>query len=199
MPLSWIIRSPYRSSSTRPRLRRELAKKYDLSIPCLGSYVLSSEPAELEQAFAVAQACGADYLRVRVPWYSDAPEFSYADSLAETRAAYRWLSEQGHKTGIRSLIEIHNNSICPSASAAMRVLEGLDPATVGVILDPGNYAFEGLERMSMVMELLGPYLRHVHVKNATVSSVSETNDLGVKIIRCFLRLVGRALLIGHLY
>jgi sugar phosphate isomerase/epimerase len=161
---------------------KALATEHGMVIPCLGSYVLSSELEDLEQALAVAQACGASSMRVRVPWYPDGSQgASYNETLAATRSAYAWLSEQGRKIGVRSLIELHNNSICPTASAAMRVLEGLDPASVGVILDPGNYAHEGLERLPMVIDLLGPYLQHVHVKNATLAVSEATNPLGVKV------------------
>ncbi len=37
---------------------------------------------------------------------------------------------------------------------------------MGVIYDPGNMIFEGMENWQMGLELLGPYLSHVHVKNA---------------------------------
>jgi sugar phosphate isomerase/epimerase len=37
---------------------------------------------------------------------------------------------------------------------------------VGIILDAGNMVYEGYETYSMAVELLGPYLAHVHVKNA---------------------------------
>jgi len=37
---------------------------------------------------------------------------------------------------------------------------------VGVIYDPGNMVYEGYEQWKMGMELLGEYLRHVHVKNS---------------------------------
>src|SRR5262249_2245717 len=40
------------------------------------------------------------------------------------------------------------------------------PRTVGVIHDAGNMVYEGYEQYRMGLELLGPYLAHVHFKNA---------------------------------
>ena len=53
-----------------------------------------------------------------------------------------------------------------SASAAFRLIDGLDPAHIGVIHDLGNLLTEGQERHESAFELLGPYLAHVHIKNA---------------------------------
>ena len=47
-----------------------------------------------------------------------------------------------------------------------RILEGFDPGAVGAIFDPGNMLQEGYERWSLGLQILGPYLSHVHFKNA---------------------------------
>jgi sugar phosphate isomerase/epimerase len=43
---------------------------------------------------------------------------------------------------------------------------GFDPEWVGVIYDPGNMVYEGFEDYTLGLEVLGPYLAHVHIKNA---------------------------------
>ncbi|GIX08239.1 MAG: hypothetical protein KatS3mg115_2642 [Candidatus Poribacteria bacterium] len=48
------------------------------------------------------------------------------------------------------------------------------PEQVGVIHDAGNMVHEGFENYQMGCELLGPYLAHVHVKNA--AWVREAGD-----------------------
>jgi len=60
---------------------------------------------------------------------------------------------------------LHHRTIVASASAALRLVDGLDPAHVGVIHDIGNLVIEGFEDPRYAFELLGPYLAHVHVKN----------------------------------
>jgi sugar phosphate isomerase/epimerase len=67
---------------------------------------------------------------------------------------------------VKAAIEIHMGTIAPSASAVRRLLEGFDPEAVGAILDPGNMIHEGYESWSLAAAILGPYLAHVHVKNA---------------------------------
>jgi sugar phosphate isomerase/epimerase len=64
------------------------------------------------------------------------------------------------------LIEIHHETICPSASLAHRLISNFDPQAIGAIYDPGNMVYEGFENYRMGLELLGPYLAHVHIKNA---------------------------------
>jgi sugar phosphate isomerase/epimerase len=63
------------------------------------------------------------------------------------------------------LIELHHRTIVSSASAAVRLVDGLDPAHVGVIHDVGNMVFEGHEDYLAGLEMLGDHLAHVHVKN----------------------------------
>jgi sugar phosphate isomerase/epimerase len=67
---------------------------------------------------------------------------------------------------VKALVEIHHETIVPSASAARRFLDGFDPDAVGVIYDPGNMVWEGHEQYRLGLETLGPYLAHVHAKNS---------------------------------
>ena len=64
------------------------------------------------------------------------------------------------------MIETHHGLITASASATLRVLDGRDPECVGVLYDPGNMVHEGFENYRMGLEMLRPYLHHVHAKNA---------------------------------
>ena len=67
----------------------------------------------------------------------------------------------------------------------MRVLEGLDPQCVGAIYDPGNFSMEGMENIRMGIDMLGPYLQHVHVKNGGMAMTDETNDQGIRLAGTF--------------
>jgi sugar phosphate isomerase/epimerase len=88
---------------------------------------------------------------------------------AESRAASH---------GVRIVVELHQNTIFPSASLAYRLVAHFDPARIGVIYDVGNLVFEGYENHRISTELLGPYLHHVHLKNAAVSPVDPVDALG---------------------
>ena len=71
------------------------------------------------------------------------------------------------------LVELHHRTIVASASAAMRLVDGLDPARVGVIHDIGNLVIEGHEDPLAAFQMLGPYLVHVHVKNVAWQAVAS--------------------------
>ena len=80
------------------------------------------------------------------------------------RVRRRRRPRRGH--GVRALVETHMQTILPSASAAYAFCTGFDPAHIGVIHDAGNMVYEGFEHYRMGLEVLGPYLAHVHLKNA---------------------------------
>ena len=165
---------------------RALCAEHKIEPVCLGSYALSNERDRQNEAFAVAEALGGSKIRARVPWYWEG--CVYSDLLAATRDDYEWLESKGKETGIQSLIEVHNNSICATASGTMRVLEGRDPQFVGAIYDPGNFSMEGMENIRMGVDMLGPYLHHVHVKNSGMAMTPETNNQGIRIEGTFGRL-----------
>ena len=98
----------------------------------------------------------------------------YRELFAGARADLEWVAERANAHGVKALVELHHETITPSASAAMRLIEGLDPGAIGVIHDLGNLVIEGAERNESAFELLGPYLAHVHVKN--VRWVTEATD-----------------------
>ncbi|QJC54154.1 sugar phosphate isomerase/epimerase [Paenibacillus albicereus] len=130
-----------------------------------------------EDVLAAARKLGASMIRLGVHGYDRTRPFG--ELYEEQR---RYLAEAAalcRRYGVKGLVETHHGTIAPSASAAARLLEGLDPDTVGVLLDPGNMVHEGFENYRMGMELLGPYLAHVHMKNAAWTS-SEREDGSVK-------------------
>jgi sugar phosphate isomerase/epimerase len=45
------------------------------------------------------------------------------------------------------------------------LLRGLDPATIGAILDPANLMIEGSMDLRMALDMIGPFVDLVHVKN----------------------------------
>ena len=145
---------------------------------CIGSYASTDDIARIATAIACARILGAEFVRVRPPAWR--PGLRHAVLLAEARAAFSDLAAISRETGVDCLIELHDGTICPSASAAMRVLEDLDPSLVGVIYDPANFAREGLEDIAMGIDLLGPWLRHVHVKNSSMKPTAASNQHGVR-------------------
>jgi sugar phosphate isomerase/epimerase len=92
-----------------------------------------------------------------------------------TRDAWRGLAAIAAEHGIRFVLELHHRTITPGASSALRVLDGCDPAHVGVIYDVANTAIEGNEPMPLAIDLLGPYLAHVHIKDVAWQPAASWN------------------------
>ena len=111
-----------------------------------------------------ARAMGCPYVRVGAPRYDGTR--NYNELYEETVENVRKIEGIAREEGVTALLEIHMGNIMPSAGLAHRIVSNFDPEHVGVIYDPGNMVYEGYEQWKMGMELLGHYLRHVHVKNS---------------------------------
>ncbi len=143
---------------------KKLAADAGLEIPALGTYVACDDLANVETMMKAAASIGVPQLRVRVPGYDNSQP--YRTLFDTAREQYGQVAELAGKYQVKALIELHHKTILPSASAARLFVEGFDPARVGVIHDAGNMVHEGFEAYRMGFEILGPFLAHVHIKNA---------------------------------
>jgi sugar phosphate isomerase/epimerase len=139
----------------------------------LGGYARCDNHADVERMLAATAALGAARVRVTMP-RSDSGE--YRALFAAARADLAWVADRAAHHGVKALIELHHETITPSASAALRLVDGLDPESIGVIHDLGNLVIEGQERHESAFELLGPYLAHVHIKNVRWVADAADND-----------------------
>jgi sugar phosphate isomerase/epimerase len=139
-----------------------LTRDAGLDFSALGGYVPSHDRSNVERMLAATAALGAHRVRVTMPATGTG---HYRELLRRTRADLEWAVERAAGHGVTVLVELHHRTIVSSASAAMRLVDGLDPAHVGVIHDLGNLVIEGFEDPRSGFELLGEYLAHVHVKN----------------------------------
>lgn len=141
---------------------RRLSEEVGLGVPGLGTYVAVGDLEAADEAMRFAVTAGA--LQVRVG--SGALDGSYEESFSAAREFLGGVEEMAGSHGVKALVEIHHKTICPSASLAHRLVSAFDPERIGVIFDPGNMAQEGFEDYRIGLELLGPYLAHVHIKNS---------------------------------
>jgi sugar phosphate isomerase/epimerase len=114
---------------------------------------------------------GGKILRVSPPWYawnyeeSIHQKESYLGQLNLTREGLTSLQDLAREFDLRYVVEIHAGSAFASPYGIRYVMNGLDPKTVGAIWDPANMILEGQVRSCGAVELMGPYLAYVHVKN----------------------------------
>ena len=156
-----------------PRIRA-LTEGAGLAMPNVGTYVTCDDLPAVEQALKGAAALGAPSARINVPRYDGVSP--YLPLRDRSRAQYREVAALARQYGVRALIEIHMGNITPSASAAAAFLEGFDPESIGVIHDAGNMVYEGYEQYRLGLEMLGPYLAHVHIKNARWERTGARED-----------------------
>ncbi|QIN81547.1 TIM barrel protein [Rubrobacter tropicus] len=142
---------------------RRVSEEAGLEVPGIGTYVAVGDIEAAEEAMRFARTAGAPQVRVGV----GAPDgSSYEELFSVAKEFLRGVEDLAGSHGVKALVEIHHKTICPSASLAHRLVSAFDPDLVGVIFDPGNMAQEGFEDYRIGAELLGPYLAHVHIKNA---------------------------------
>lgn len=147
----------------------------------IGGYQQAADHDDVDTMLRVTSELGARQVRVSMPVYRQVRERTgetYPQLFDRTRADLEWAVSRAAELGVKALVELHHMTITPSASAALRLLDGLDPEHVGVIHDLGNLVIEGQEDHLAAFELLGPYLAHVHVKNARWVDTGDTRADG---------------------
>ncbi|MGZ9586196.1 sugar phosphate isomerase/epimerase family protein [Paenibacillus marinisediminis] len=145
---------------------RSLCKANGIESAGLMAYLQVGNLVTAREAVETAAALGAPSMRIAAHRYDRSRP--YAELLAEQLQYMEQLAPMLQEYGVKGLIETHHGTIAASASAAHRIVSAFDESIFGVLFDPGNMVFEGYENYRMGLELLGPYLSHVHVKNADV-------------------------------
>jgi sugar phosphate isomerase/epimerase len=145
-----------------------------LEFSSIGGYVPPTRREDADRMLAATAALGAG--RVRIAGLKVEEGQTYREAFAACREHWEWVEDRARHHGVRALVELHHETLTPSASAARRLLEGLDPAHVGVIHDIGNLVIEGWEEPVHGLDLLGEYLAHVHVKNCAFHLAAVESD-----------------------
>jgi sugar phosphate isomerase/epimerase len=163
-----------------PEIAR-ITRAAGLEFSAVGGYARSHERHSVERLLAATAALGAGRVRVTMPVLGSAPQSAtpaartgdaadrpgarYPELFESARRDLEWVAGRAAEHGVTALVELHHGTVVASASAAVRLVDGLDPACVAVIHDVGNIVIEGHEDYLAAFEMLGPYLAHVHVKN----------------------------------
>lgn len=152
-----------------PEIAR-ITREAGLDFSGIGGYARAAERDDVLRMLQATATLGAHRVRVTMP---PATGEDYRTVFARTRADLEWAVDRAAELGVQVLVELHHRTITSSASAAYRLVEGLDPAHVGVIHDLGNLIIEGQEDALWAFQLLGEYLAHVHVKNVSWRPTGE--------------------------
>jgi sugar phosphate isomerase/epimerase len=150
-----------------------ITREAGLDFSALGGYVPGHDRPNVDRLLAVTAALDARRVRVVMPPVGGG---DYRDRFATARRDLEWIAGRAARHGVTALVELHHRTIIASASAAVRLVDGLDPAHVGVIHDVGNLVIEGYEDHLAGFQMLGEYLAHVHVKNAAWRPAGRSRD-----------------------
>jgi len=142
-----------------------ITRDHHLALVGLGAYIELDDYETLDLVLDMAIAADVGQIRMQAPRPSRTG-MTYSELFERFRTFFAGVEERALATGVSALLEIHHKTICPSAALAYRVLESLDSGAVGAIYDVGNLVWEGYVDHSLALDQLGPYLRHVHLKNA---------------------------------
>ena len=141
---------------------KQVAADHGLAIAGIASNAPADDIEQVKLLAEGAKACGAPFIRVGCPKGYDGRR-DYNELYAEAVEAYDAALNAVAGFGIKFALEIHGGTIHPSASLAHRLVSNWDPARVCVIFDPNNRVADGFETTEIAIDLLGPYLGHVHL------------------------------------
>jgi len=144
-----------------PRVKK-LCDERGLAIPALAARTTATELDDIRRLSEGAAICGCPLLRIGAPRRYDGT-VPYAEIYAEAVDAFGKALEITRSFGVRGLLEIHGGTVTVSASLAQRLVANFPPDSVGVIYDLQNMVREGFEGLRLGLDVLGPYLAHVHV------------------------------------
>lgn len=155
----------------------DLPRQAGLALSGLAPYVPLSDHQNAERVLRIAAETGAKRVRFTSPKPTD--DVPFDDLFTKARADLEVLQEIARPLGAHVVIQIHHGNIVSTSSSARRLVDGLDPDVVGIMHDLGNTTIEGREgllSLKMGLEILGPYLAHVHIKNAVWQHVGNDAD-----------------------
>jgi len=139
-----------------------ILSEWRLQCPVLAGYAPTNDTAAARRLAKAARILGAPAVRV---WVERPERGRVLAQVASQRAAWKELAAIAEGEGVRFVMETHDGTLATGPSAALRLIDGLDPRHVGIIYDVANTVREGSEPLEAALGLLGPHLAHVHVKD----------------------------------
>ena len=165
--VEWRVDGEYhfgrRPSIAMPPRIKELCAAHGLEVAGLTSYVRPDEEDAVGRLIDACRTLGCPRFRIFSARYD--PALGYFTIRDRTRVQLERLARRLEGTGVKALLEIHFGTIVASPALAFELLRDLDPATIGVILDPANLVIEGGMDLRMGLDMLGDRVDLVHVKN----------------------------------
>ena len=127
-----------------------------------------------DRVFGAAADIGVERVRLGFLRLDGRP---YPERFIQARRDLAGLEKLLERRKLRGSLQFHSGGFCleANASAVMRLLDGFDPAVLGVQFDPGHLAAAG-EPIGMALDMVGAYLHGVNVKSPRYEPVVSAED-----------------------
>jgi sugar phosphate isomerase/epimerase len=162
-----LIRPGYTAAPEEARRIPQLVKDFQtsgLSVPMATTDLTNPAAFPVDKVFGACQEAGIGLIRLGY-WKYDGTR-RYADVKAEARKDLAELVKAAERFQVQLAIQLHGGTIHSSGALTAALLEGHDPARLGVYPDPGNQAVQdGREDWRLTFDVLEPWLACVGVKN----------------------------------
>jgi sugar phosphate isomerase/epimerase len=166
--------SPANLAERADELARIMAD-HGLQFAGIASNLRADETDDLRRLAEGVARVGRIPIRLGTPRRYDR-SVPYAELYDETVQTLGGALDVLRPYGLPALLEIHRGTILVSASLAHRIACHFPPSELGVIYDLNNMAADGFETFRIGLELLGPYLRHVHLGGCRPVCVGRRSD-----------------------
>lgn len=142
---------------------KKINDEFNLEVAGFSSYVEMDQLEDIKIIRDAGCELGCPFFRIRGLYYRR--DRNYHQVVEEGWRKFEKVEKVLDGYPIKAAIEIHNGFAVSSCAAAFYFCSKFSPEHLGVIHDPGNQVVEGREDAKMGIEILGPYLIHVHFKN----------------------------------
>ena len=158
--------TPENFAANAPKMK-QVAADHGLAIAGIASNAPATDLEQVKLLAEGAAACatgasGAPFVRIGCPRGYDG-SVDYNALYDEAVKAYGKALGAIKPFGVKAALEIHGGTIHVSASLAHRIVSNWPPDRVCVIFDANNMIRDGFETTELALELLGPYVGHIHV------------------------------------
>lgn len=154
--------TPENFKEKAPEINKILSD-YGLKLAGLATNMSCNDMEQFKNVLEGAVEAKSPFIRLGASAGFNAKNYDdYHAIFGETVAGYARCLELTRGTGIKLILEMHGNTIHPSASLAYRIVSNFSPKDVGVIYDPQNMVRDGYETPAIAIQLLGDYLAHCH-------------------------------------
>ena len=110
-------------------------------------------------------------------------DMSAAQALQKAREELEQMIPVCEKAHIKAVYQLHHGTLIPNSFAVHKIIDGLPSKHIGVMLDPGNQAWEGWENWDRALDLLGDYACSFGIKDTLLirnAGDSDSADKGWK-------------------